>query len=116
MVAMAPGGDGDNGLTLVELLIATSMVAVVGGVGAASLGSLKVDAVAAACATDLHVVKTAATAYFTTTGEYPASIADLTRAEFLSAPSRVADYTFDVAAHDVTQVCHAVEDISPSGP
>ncbi len=71
---------GQSGFTLVELLVAVAILAVLAGTAVFAVGSLTDNATTAACDTEAKTVKTAAAAYKVDAGVDATSVSDLTGA------------------------------------
>jgi prepilin-type N-terminal cleavage/methylation domain-containing protein len=95
-------GAGDQGFTLVELLIVIVVLGILSGIVLFGVARFRSDATAAACKADVATVNVAADAYDAQTGSYPANVAALVSGGYLkSTPS--GSYTFNGTTKTVTR-------------
>ncbi len=93
---------GDDGFTLVELLIVIVVLGILSGVVLFGVARFRGDATAAACKADVATVSVAADAYDAQTGAYPTSVDVLVKGQYLkSTPS--GTYTFDATVKTPTR-------------
>jgi general secretion pathway protein G len=83
---------GQAGFSLIELLVVIAVLGVLAGVVVFSVGSSTDDAGAAACSTELRVLRTAVGAYRAKYDYYPSSQGSLV-GEFLEDPSSMWNYS-----------------------
>jgi general secretion pathway protein G len=86
---------GDDGFTLMELLIVVVVLGVLAGIVVFALSSVTAQAAVAACNTDASSVETAANAYTAKVGTPPTDISQLKGAYLRSLPSS-QDYTISI--------------------
>jgi len=84
---------GQSGFTLVELLVAVAILAILAGVAVFAVGNLTDNADTAACDTEEKTVKTAAAAYKVDAQADATSVSDLQTANLLDQAPR-GTYTF----------------------
>jgi prepilin-type N-terminal cleavage/methylation domain-containing protein len=81
------GQTGESGFTLVELLMAIVLVAILSAVAITGIAGLQEKGQTAACATSLESAKSATEMYYSVTGgKYPQTFADLTNPPAGSSP------------------------------
>jgi prepilin-type N-terminal cleavage/methylation domain-containing protein len=84
----------DSGFTVTELMVVTSILGVLTGIGGVAAGDIAARGHVAACEADKQSVKAAAAAYFVDHhSTYAASIDDLVSAELLSGQPTADRYT-----------------------
>ena len=74
----APHDPGDDGFTLVEILIAIVLVGVLSAVVVVGVGSLTSKGSAAGCSASKDAARTAASAHWASTGAYPTTLTAMT--------------------------------------
>ena len=93
---------GDEGFTLVELLIVIVVLGILSGIVLFGVARFRSDANTAACKADLATVNVAADAYDAQTGGFPANVAALVTGGYLkSTPS--GTYAFNGTTKTVTR-------------
>jgi prepilin-type N-terminal cleavage/methylation domain-containing protein len=93
---------GDEGFTLVELLIVIVVLGILSGIVAFGVARFRSDATNAACKADVATVAVAADAYDASTGAYPADVAALVTGQYLkSTPG--GTYVFNATTKTVTR-------------
>jgi general secretion pathway protein G len=96
------GTAGDEGFTLVELLIVIVVLGILSGVVLFGVARFRGDAQAAACKADLATVNVAADSYDAQTGNFPTDVATLVTGQYLkSTPS--GTYAFNATTKTVTR-------------
>lgn len=90
-----PARGGDQGFTLVELLVVIVVLGVLAGIVVFGVARFRSDSETAACDADVALVNSAADAYMAVTGTYPRSITDLTAGRYLKAAPATGSYAFD---------------------
>jgi prepilin-type N-terminal cleavage/methylation domain-containing protein len=84
----------DNGVTVVELMVVTSILGLLTGIGGVAAGDIAARARVTACETDKHTVKAAAAAYYVDHhSTYAASIDELVSSEQLAEAPAADSYT-----------------------
>ncbi|MCU1399035.1 MAG: Endoglucanase [Acidimicrobiales bacterium] len=76
-----------HGFTIVEILIAVTVVGVLAAVVAVGVGSLTNDAASATCSASSDAARTATNTFLVTTARYPASFLELTQSGTIPAMS-----------------------------
>ena len=94
---------GDEGFTLVELLIVIVVLGILSGIVVFGVARFRTDATTAACQADVKTVSVAADAYDAQVGTYPTSMDALVTAKYLKAAPADGTYTFDGTAKTVTR-------------
>ncbi|HST66045.1 MAG TPA: prepilin-type N-terminal cleavage/methylation domain-containing protein [Mycobacteriales bacterium] len=93
---------GDQGFTLVELLIVIVVLGILSGIVLFGVARFRSDANNAACKADVATVSVAADAYDAATGNYPSDVATLVTGQYLkSTPS--GTYAFNATTKTVTR-------------
>jgi general secretion pathway protein G len=96
----------EEGFTLIELLIVVIILGILAAIVIFGVSTFRDDSVKSACKTDLKSVETAAEAYKTKTGAYPAdtatpaetAMAKLVAGKYLKAAPVSDDYTISLAS------------------
>jgi prepilin-type N-terminal cleavage/methylation domain-containing protein len=94
---------GDQGFTLVELLIVIVVLGILSGIVVVGVGRFRSDASDAACRADLSVVNSAADARLAATGVYPVSIAELVTDGYLKSAPATGSHVFDAVTATVSR-------------
>lgn len=89
---------GDQGFTLVELLIVIVVLGVLAGIVTFGVSRFRSNAQASACRADVLVVNSAADAHAAATGTYPGSMSDLVVRGYLKTAPATGSYVFDRAS------------------
>lgn len=113
-----PARGGDQGFTLVELLVVVVVLGVLAGSVVFGVARFRSDSETAACDADVGLVNSAADAYAAATGTYPRSIADLTAGRYLKAAPAAGSYAFDAGTRTAirTPACPAAAPTTTSAP
>jgi general secretion pathway protein G len=98
-----PAEGGDQGFTLVELLIVIVVLGILSGIVVFGVGRFRQDATAAACKADVATVSVAADAFDATTGAYPADIDALVKGQYLKTAPASGTYAFTAATKTVVR-------------
>jgi general secretion pathway protein G len=93
---------GDEGFTLVELLIVIVVLGILSGIVVFGVARFRTDAQNAACKADLATVSVAADAYDASTGTYPADVATLVTGQYLKS-TPTGTYAFNATTKTVTR-------------
>jgi prepilin-type N-terminal cleavage/methylation domain-containing protein len=108
---------GNDGFTLVEVLVAIVVLGILGGIVVLGLGPARSDATSAACRADVAGVNVAASAYHAVTGEYPSGMAQLTAGQYLKAAPGSGTFTFDISTRTATRTpACALPEVTVSPP
>jgi len=92
---------GEEGFTLVELLVVIVILGILAAVAVFAVGGVTDKGKQSACKADVNAVQTASEAYYAKNGAYAADIAALVTAKFLrSAPGTGSGYTISYTASD----------------
>jgi competence protein ComGC len=103
----------DSAFSIVELLVVTLVLGVLGATAVMGVGQFRADAASAACRGDLSVVRSAANAFEVKHERYPSSMAELVNLHYLKAyPTGTSvttdgefDFNPDTAPATVTRPC-----------
>ncbi len=93
---------GDDGYTLIEMLIAIVVMSVLVGIVVVGVAQFRGDSQREACKADAKIVKSAASAYELQRGSFPTSVSDLEAAGYVNAPPDGVTYIFDPGTKTVT--------------
>ena len=93
---------GDEGFTLVELLIVIVVLGILAGIAVFGVARFRTDAQNAACKADVATVSVAADAYDASTGNYPADVATLVTGQYLKSTPN-GTYAFNATNKTVTR-------------
>jgi prepilin-type N-terminal cleavage/methylation domain-containing protein len=106
--------DGDDGFTLVELLIVIVVLGILSGVVLFGVARFRTDANLAACKADLATVAIAADTYDARNGGYPADMAALVSGQYLKS-TPAGTYAFDGTAKTATRTPACSDGTASSG-
>ena len=99
---------GQGGFTLIELLVVVAILAVLSGAVIIGVGALRGNAQEQTCKVDRETLETAAEAYRTSNGAFPATIQELVDSGLVKAKTGannpVANFTIDPSNGQVTVV------------
>ena len=95
---------GEDGFTLVELLIVIVVLGVLAGIVVFGVGKFKEDATASACNADVKTAQTASDAYIAKIGSPAPNVAKLVTDKYLKTTPKTT-LTYDDATGTVTATC-----------
>ena len=96
-------GEGEQGFTLIEILIVLVIIGILSGIVVFGLARFRQDTEATACHADLKAVTTASDAFAAKYNRYPHWIGELVHYQYLKEYPKSGSYTFDMWGRTVTR-------------